>query len=428
MTIEIQNSSEKAPQNITENINEGKKIIETISRLKYEMARDYPLEKVPEDGDMYVAEYNADLERLAQSSRNTWFTAPWLFAECHLYRLLRSYFNQTKHWRGFDPFFAQKNETFKNSGAAVFQIASTMDQIEKEKDILKNDPEKLQALYREMIQMCLWGNATDLSLLTHMSHEDIERLQTVGKEAQQARKEFILLDNQDEAWEHISKLKGGRCDIVLDNSGFELFTDFVLADFFVTYTPYFSKIIFHPKLMPWFVSDVNPADFDETIKSMEADAFFAHAPSLEAKENLARMVSRWKKYIEDGTFTLATRMRDSNEDFIQMTKYWTAPWPYWNMEAQGPKAWDWLSKSELVIFKGDLNYRKLTGDTQWPVSTPFKDAIGPLAGSFPILSLRTNKADVAVGVSEEVARALDEKGERWRVSGKYALVSFLGRD
>lgn len=48
--------------------------------------------------------------------------------------------------------------------------------------------------------------------------------------------------------------------------------------------------------------------------------------------------------------------------------------------------------------------------------------IGPLSGSFPILSLRTNKADVVVGVDQEVADRLDaskvESERRWRVNGK----------
>jgi hypothetical protein len=43
---------------------------------------------------------------------------------------------------------------------------------------------------------------------------------------------------------------------------------------------------------------------------------------------------------------------------------------------------------------------------------------GPLAGSFPLLSLRTNKADVVVGVEKELAQRLDNSGERWRVDGR----------
>lgn len=36
---------------------------------------------IPQDGDVLVAEYNADLEMLKQASRGTWFKAPWLYAE-----------------------------------------------------------------------------------------------------------------------------------------------------------------------------------------------------------------------------------------------------------------------------------------------------------------------------------------------------------
>ena len=45
---------------------------------------------------------------------------------------------------------------------------------------------------------------------------------------------------------------------------------------------------------------------------------------------------------------------------------------------------------------------------------------GPLAHAFPLLSLRTSKADVVVGVPRSVADALDVRGEKWRNSGRYA--------
>lgn len=57
----------------------------------------------------------------------------------------------------------------------------------------------------------------DLSLLTHLSPSDIEHLQSVGKEAQAARQEFILKDDQDAVWKHVQSLKDGRLDFVLDN-------------------------------------------------------------------------------------------------------------------------------------------------------------------------------------------------------------------
>lgn len=44
---------------------------------------------------------------------------------------------------------------------------------------------------------------------------------------------------------------------------------------------------------------------------------------------------------------------------------------------------------------------------------------GPLAYAFPLLSLRTNKADVVVGIPSSVAEALDARDEKWRINGRY---------
>ncbi|KAG6325901.1 hypothetical protein ID866_13188 [Astraeus odoratus] len=209
-----------------------------------------------------------------------------------------------------------------------------------------------------MVQMCLWGNATDLSLLTHLTPSNIENLQTVGRDAQQLRKEFILKDDQGAAWEYIKTLKPHedtvtRCDFVLDNAGFELFTDFVFADFLVTYTPYFSKVVFHPKLFPWFISDVTPTDFYKTIDSLLSPSFFTvDSTTSESAKHLKQMVERWQRYLKEGTFCLSTELEDGREK----TQFWTGPWPYWRMEAKASDLYGWLSGSSLAIFKGDLKY------------------------------------------------------------------------
>ena len=36
---------------------------------------------IPGDGEALVDEYNAELARLEEHGQNTWFTAPWLYAE-----------------------------------------------------------------------------------------------------------------------------------------------------------------------------------------------------------------------------------------------------------------------------------------------------------------------------------------------------------
>lgn len=36
---------------------------------------------IPADGEALIEEYNAELVRLEECGQNTWFTAPWLYAE-----------------------------------------------------------------------------------------------------------------------------------------------------------------------------------------------------------------------------------------------------------------------------------------------------------------------------------------------------------
>ncbi|KAH6909443.1 DUF89 domain-containing protein [Coprinopsis sp. MPI-PUGE-AT-0042] len=425
LSLEASKVEGQKKQELEARINEGKDIIGKISKLKYEMARDRPLDPI-EDDEPLSEVYNQELKALESDKRNTWFTAPWLYAECYLYRLLRSYVAATCRWKAYDPFNASKLQTFKHSGSSVFKLATTVHEVEKSKAAFEQDPSKIEVIFKEMIQMCLWGNATDLSLLTHMTEEDIRNLQTVEKEAQAARSQFILKDDQDAAWNQVKTLKDARVDFVLDNSGFELFTDMVFADFLVTYTPYISKAVFHPKLIPWFVSDVLPVDFVQTLEVLSDPAFFSDATvDDEAKQHLETMVNRWKSYVDRGVFQLSVPLDTPLGAADQKANFWTSPYPYWNLQEHAPELFKELQGSGLTIFKGDLNYRKLTGDIKWPSATPFPEAIGPLAGAFPLLSLRTNKADVAVGVPDEVSRKLDAEGEKWRTNGRYALISFV---
>ena len=119
---------------------------------------------------------------------------------------------------------------------------------------------------------------------------------------------------------------------------------------------------------------------------------------------------------------------------LRPNAFWTEAGSYWRLPHTHPDLYADLNSSELVIYKGDLNYRKLTGDAMWDPTTPFADAIGPLGpkSGLRTMALRTCKADVVVGLPE----GLDEKiredrgeagegvGRKWAWSGKYAVVSF----
>jgi hypothetical protein len=70
--------------------------------------------------------------------------------------------------------------------------------------------------------------------------------------------------------------------------------------------------------------------------------------------------------------------------------------------------------------KGDLNYRRLVGDCQWPPTMPFSALTQYFPG--PVAALRTLKSDVVVGLAESALSTLDSTGEQWRTNGTHGLI------
>jgi len=420
-----------------EKINEGKVIIQKISSIKHDMSRDKPLDLIEEDGGSNIDVYNdclrPGLEDRDDAQPWTWFKTSWLFAECYLYRRIRNFFAMTRHWKEYDPFFAQKEETYKSSSAAIVHLAKSIEGLKSQPGLKKDFEEQespLEIMFYEMAQANLWGNATDLSLLVDLKYEDIQKLQSVGKAAQEANAKFILRNDLPMVWDHLKRMKGGRVDFVLDNAGFELYTDFIFADFLLTFTDFVDEVVFHPKTIPWFVSDVLPADFIWAIDVLQDTSFFAQHTDKMTKEDqdaLTAMSARWQSYVADGKFKLSVPLDTKLGQKTEIGDYWTGPYSYQHLPEKDPKLLEELKKSDLVIFKGDLNYRKLLGDGKWISTTSFEEVLGPLAGEIHCVSLRTNKADNIAGLQPGIEQRLDVEDVRWRVSGKWAVISFSPR-
>ncbi|ORY72884.1 DUF89-domain-containing protein [Leucosporidium creatinivorum] len=419
------NGSLLAPED-DDKVKESKELISKLAELIYEMRHDRELPLLPATGlPDDITEYNAELESARSAGTPLrWFNASWLYAECYMYRRVRGLFASTSHWATFDCFASQKIEAFRSSSKGIHTLATAVAELVKKG---KTDDEAvLHADWQAMLEVCLWGNATDLSLLTSLTHEQIQELQSVERGSK-----FVLKDDFLKSWEHIKSLKDARIDIVLDNSGFELFSDLVLADWLLTLSPYASEVVFHPKLMPWFVSDVQPHDFTLTLSSLLDPTFFpsTNGATEEEKVALKEMVQRWQRYVDEGKFRLSTPLDlQMGDKGGELADSWTTAYPYSDLPEKAPALLAELQKSSLVIFKGDLNYRKLTSDANWSPTTPFETALGPLRGLFPLLSLRTCKADVCVGLAEGRAEELDQEDPKWRINGKYAVVSFVPRE
>ena len=367
-----------------------------------------------------------------------WTHSEWLFSEIYLYRRINCYFALQSEWMKFDIFNLLKQSTFKASFHGVVELAiryKNLLPIWKQNSVRGHDQrdwELLEILFKEFIEISLWGNATDLSLLTNATLEDIKSIQ--GAKAREASESKILINDTKLAWKTLVDANNDnnndnrkiRVDFVLDNSGFELYADLMLAGFLLN-TNLVDKCVFHGKDIPYMVSDVMIKDFDILVQDLLDRDFFPtgdkYTQESQALDLFAHDIVRFKK---EGRLS------------IEADPFWTTGLDYWNLDPSetkynGAKMHQELLNCTLVIFKGDLNYRKLTGDRTWPRTTSWNKAIGPLAhNGLVTLSLRTCKADVQVGLEEGVDEelcALWEKdhpgqGSWWCSSGKWAVICF----
>ena len=147
-------------------------------------------------------------------------------------RTIQRILNSSKHWQNYDVFKSQKDSTFIKSRAAVEELACRYMQIVADTHVAQNESkeEAKKLLFIEMTEVALWGNATDLSLLANLTLEDLQNLQ--GRDAIQKSQRNIVDNDTDDVWAYLQRTAGQasrQVDIILDNAGFEFFTDVLYA-------------------------------------------------------------------------------------------------------------------------------------------------------------------------------------------------------
>ena len=391
----------------------GKTIQAKLTSLKTSMLENAVLEPISRDGRPDIEAYNEEFNTWKDLK---WLAAPWLYTECYMYRLIHTYFTlSTPFWHSFDMFATSKRSSLVGSKKGTIELVKRFRGVLQA--VAENqaaDEETQEAIFEEMIQISLWGNATDLALLTSLSVDELNSRQ--GKAVRDSNKENIVVNDTAQVWGLLSKLRslGSSRDIhiVLDNAGFELLTDLVFSGYLIE-SGYAKKIVLHGKRMPWFVSDVNLEDLKYLIEGFVNGTTYDDIDSAD-KEELQEAGKYWQGLIRSGKMEFRAEL------------FWTTQHPFGRLPIVEPALFEDLADADLVVYKGDLNYRKLTYDGMWPHSTPFSEALGPLAKKHDgqgvrSLVLRTAKADVCVGLK----LGQDTKFEEgWTRYGKYAMVSY----
>ncbi|CAJ0582745.1 unnamed protein product, partial [Mesorhabditis spiculigera] len=377
-----------------------KRVVANLSEMRYRLSTDKPITKIEDDLIEDAAVWNdlIDEQREQKGDDFTWFKGDWLFVECYMYRKIYSGTQQTAFLKKYDYFAEQKKESLEDH---VEQTIELLKHLRERVEAKETREAVLEEDLKTILKISLWGNKADLSL----SGGEKSQQAKSPVEAATSRDNYILANDLDVVVKALLHLGGSRqVDIVLDNAGFELIGDLMLGEYLLSHG-LADRVVYHGKSYPWFVSDTTHADVQWLIiRLCQFDDVNAKWAGL-----------RWRKRYE------------KDEIAFEADPFWTLPHAFCDMKEYAPRLYTQFTESSLLVFKGDLNYRKLTGDRYWPHVTPFKETLRGFQPC-PVLALRAMKAQTAAGLCDSVVQRMrTEFGQdsyEWLVTGDYALIQY----
>uniref|UniRef100_A0A6P4EVA7 Sugar phosphate phosphatase n=1 Tax=Drosophila rhopaloa TaxID=1041015 RepID=A0A6P4EVA7_DRORH len=325
--------------------------------------------------------WNAFLMGLTEDRRQ-WFSAVWIHAECYMYRRIWSIFQRSDTLANYDYFGDQKMSATRNLTPMMRGILVATRKLMRSKQN-----------FQHLLKLSTWGNRCDLSITTKGPDANIfHRISEYDAD--------LLADQSANIWEDLTEAcEPIYVDIVCDNAGFELFTDLLLAEYIIE-SGLARRVRFHVKAIPWFISDVTHQDFNWMLNYFRKHEF----------KEFRAFGRRIHGYIRDRSFILCDK-----------SYFWTSGYDCSQMKRMQPCLYVYISEAALVIFKGDLNYRKLLGDINYNSTDKFSDC---LRGFQPtsVCALRAIKSDIYCGLPVCTVEWLTEDNPEWMISGEKAVI------
>ncbi|KRF79767.1 damage-control phosphatase ARMT1 isoform X2 [Drosophila virilis] len=365
---------------------ELKIIIGLISRLKYELQTDKPFQKFTGD-EIDRESWNSFISHLPNDGR-TFYQACWMHTQCYMYRKLYSFVENSIFIKQFDYFGKIKEHALISCQEDILSLVKYTRRTENSVE-----------MFNEMLKIDLWSNRNDLSENEHARLFNMRVLEDVS-----VTDGHILANNASEIWDCLSNKKTNKqhVDFVLDNAGYELFTDFILAEYIIE-KGLASKVRFHVKACPWFVTNVTQRDFHMTLQYLSKHSDYI----------ISLIGNKFLQFMDEGKFELAP-----------VSYFWTGPHAFHYMKTLEPELYRTLQQSKLIIFKGDLNYRKLLSDVCWEPTQDMRTCLGGFIPS-SFCTVRTIKAEVICGLSEGVIENLKLRDPNWMLTGNYGTIQFV---
>jgi hypothetical protein len=351
----------------------------------------------PHDPSLFApGELAAWRAALAAQDGRGWLELPWYFAESYFYvslLLACGYYDPRSPTFRQDLFGPGKERELAGPGGGIELAAGVLEHLAGR----PGTAERLQAL----LHFCLWGNRIDLS---NADIAERHRGQILAADSPGGPESPVNPDSDDLLNDDSSRLASAlmsarRVDVVLDNCGPELVCDLLLALDLLD-TAGVKRAVLHAKRAPFFVSDATAADVRRTVSALAADP----GPAVgRAGKRLAALQREQRLTVADHYF-------------------WNGPRHFPDLPAELCSD---LAKADLVIFKGDANYRRLLSDRHWGHSARLEE----IAAYFPapLACLRTLKSELAVDLTDEQVAALKAADPDWLINGRRGIIRYLPR-
>lgn len=306
-----------------------------------------------------------------------WLEMPWYLAESYFYRRVLEivHYFQPGPWFHADPYSRLKTQEMTES---VLTFTQNYEPFSNQTGL---------SAFKTACEGALWGNRGDLSNLDVYETD-------MGEQS-----ERIILDQTTDAYQFLNQ-RSAKIAYFFDNVGKELFFDLAFIDHLLRTNLAVSVTCFL-KNQPFFVSDAMIKDLKKSLDLMSGSA------ALEV-QNLAERLraainSGFIQFESPPFFTMGRMFREMPETLANQ-----------------------ISEHDLVILKGDANYRRLFGDRHWEPTTSIEQAGGYFPSSF--LSLRTLKSELILGIPEETLDKMKNKAESdWLTNGKRGAITFLAK-
>ncbi|MHB1317246.1 MAG: damage-control phosphatase ARMT1 family protein [Anaerolineae bacterium] len=307
-----------------------------------------------------------------------WMELPWFLAETYFYRRLLEavrYFQPGPTYL-LDPFEPQKRDALGEGLEATVRFYAGWD-----------ETWDLRAQVLLAMRRSLWGNRSDLSNITV----------TASSETDSDEQHRILIDHRAIIWDLLAAGRVRRLDFVADNSGPEILADMGLIGLLLAHN-LVREVHLHLKPQPFFVSDTMPKDYRLARRALED----LSAPRAKALGMQLRQAQEAKRLI------------------LHSHAFWSTSAHLTELPAELKAD---LAKADLILLKGDVNYRRLLEDRDWPPTTDLAAVTRGMPA--PFVALRTLKAELIVGMAEGQAEAIRAADPDWLVNGERGVIHYV---